>query len=157
MITFAAFNTKQYDTERRNGPRTEPATAEDPDGLPAVQRLLRKYEIGMTFEMLQILYQLRTLQGVSQQQLAEATARDKACITSLINNLEKKGWVQRKQSPDDRRARQIFLTDEGVRMSEQTKPLLKEIYDRIGAATPPRQMQECRKQLGKLNAILDGI
>ena len=76
----------------------------------AVQRLLRKYEIGMTFEMLQILYQLRTLQGVSQQQLAEATARDKACITSLINNLEKKGWVQRKQSPDDRRARQIFLT-----------------------------------------------
>ena len=133
----------------------------------AVQRLLRKYEIGMTFEMLQILYQLRTLQGVSQQQLAEATARDKACITSLINNLEKKGWVQRKQSPDavrgrlarpdDRRARQIFLTDEGVRMSEQTKPLLKEIYDRIGAATPPRQMQECRKQLGKLNAILDGI
>ena len=56
----------------------------------AVQRLLRKYEIGMTFEMLQILYQLRTLQGVSQQQLAEATARDKACITSLINNLEKK-------------------------------------------------------------------
>ncbi|MFQ8807250.1 MAG: hypothetical protein ACLTZY_12505 [Alistipes indistinctus] len=42
-------------------------------------------------------------------------------------------------------------------MSEQTKPLLKEIYDRIGAATPPRQMQECRKQLGKLNAILDGI
>ena len=111
----------------------------------------------MTFEMLQILYQLRTLQGVSQQQLAEATARDKACITSLINNLEKKGWVQRKQSPDDRRARQIFLTDEGVRMSEQTKPLLKEIYDRIGAATPPRQMQECRKQLGKLNAILDGI
>ena len=93
----------------------------------AVQRLLRKYEIGMTFEMLQILYQLRTLQGVSQQQLAEATARDKACITSLINNLEKKGWVQRKQSPDDRRARQIFLTDEGVRMSEQTKPLLKEI------------------------------
>ena len=70
----------------------------------AVQRLLRKYEIGMTFEMLQILYQLRTLQGVSQQQLAEATARDKACITSLINNLEKKGWVQRKQSPDDRTA-----------------------------------------------------
>ena len=56
----------------------------------AVQRLLRKYEIGMTFEMLQILYQLRTLQGVSQQQLAEATARDKACITSLINNLEKR-------------------------------------------------------------------
>ena len=48
----------------------------------AVQRLLRKYEIGMTFEMLQILYQLRTLQGVSQQQLAEATARDKACSTT---------------------------------------------------------------------------
>lgn len=115
----------------------------------AVQRLLRKYEIGMTFEMLQILYQLRTLQGVSQQQLAEATARDKACITSLINNLEKKGWVQRKQSPDDRRARQIFLTDEGVRMSEQTKPLLKEIYDRIGAATPPQADAGVPETIGK--------
>ena len=39
----------------------------------AVQRLLRKYEIGMTFEMLQILYQRRTLQGVSRKKRMGAT------------------------------------------------------------------------------------
>ena len=123
----------------------------------AVQRLLRKYEIGMTFEML--------ANPVPAQDPArcEPTATGRSdCTGQSVHHQpdqqpRKKGWVQRKQSPDDRRARQIFLTDEGVRMSEQTKPLLKEIYDRIAAATPPRQMQECRKQLGKLNAILDGI
>ena len=158
MITFAAFNTKQYDTERRNGPRTEPATAEDPDGLPA----------GSPAPAAEIRnrHDFRDAPNpVPAQDPArcEPTATGRSdCTGQSVHHQpdqqpRKKGWVQRKQSPDDRRARQIFLTDEGVRMSEQTKPLLKEIYDRIGAATPPRQMQECRKQLGKLNAILDGI
>ena len=32
-------------------------------------------------------------QGISQQILAERIAKDKACLTNLMNNLEKKGYV----------------------------------------------------------------
>ena len=61
-----------------------------------IQRVLRTNNVDMTFEMLQVMYRLWKKPGVSQQYLAEQTAKDKACLTNLINNLEKKGWVERR-------------------------------------------------------------
>ena len=65
-----------------------------------IQRVLRTNNVDMTFEMLQVMHRLWKKPGVSQQYLAEQTAKDKACLTNLINNLEKKGWVE-----PDRRGR----------------------------------------------------
>ena len=45
----------------------------------AMQRLLRNSNAGITFEMLQIMSCLWSEQGVTQQTLAERTAKDKAC------------------------------------------------------------------------------
>lgn len=56
----------------------------------ALQRALKRNNVDMTFEMLQILSCLWQEQGVSQQVLAEKTAKDKACMTNLMANLEKK-------------------------------------------------------------------
>lgn len=59
----------------------------------SMQRTLRKNNAGITFEMLQVLSCLWHEQGISQQILAERIAKDKACLTNLMNNLEKKGYV----------------------------------------------------------------
>lgn len=75
-----------------------------------IQRLLKSNNVDMTFEMLQVMHCLWKEQGVSQQTLAEKTAKDKACLTNLINNLEKKGWVVRREDTSDRRNKLIFLT-----------------------------------------------
>lgn len=64
-----------------------------------IQRVLRTNNVDMTFEMLQVMHRLWKKPGVSQQYLAEQTAKDKACLTNLINNLEKKGWVERRGNP----------------------------------------------------------
>ena len=63
----------------------------------SMQRTLKKNNAGITFEMLQILSCLWHEQGITQQVLAERTAKDKACLTNLMNNLEKKGYVHRKR------------------------------------------------------------
>lgn len=55
----------------------------------AVQRVLKRHNVDMTFEMLQVMNCLWNKQGISQQSLAEKTAKDKACLTNLINNLSK--------------------------------------------------------------------
>lgn len=59
----------------------------------AMQRTLKDNNAGITFEMLQVLSSLWHEQGITQQALAERTAKDKACLTNLMNNLEKKGYV----------------------------------------------------------------
>ena len=71
----------------------------------AVQRVLKRHNVDMTFEMLQVMNCLWNKQGISQQSLAEKTAKDKACLTNLINNLEKKNWVIRKEGPSAPRRR----------------------------------------------------
>lgn len=117
-----------------------------------IQRVLKTNNVDMTFEMLQVMHRL-----CSQQYLAEQTAKDKACLTNLINNLEKKGWVERREDPTDRRNKQIHLTEAGERLALRVKPLLHDIYDLIGDEMPSRQIVSCKNNLQKINSILDKL
>ena len=63
-----------------------------------------------------------------KQILAERIAKDKACLTNLMNNLEKKGYVHRKEDLADRRNKLVFLTPEGEEFKEQIRPILDQVY-----------------------------
>ena len=94
----------------------------------AMQRTLKRNNAGITFEMLQELSSLWHEQGITQQVLAERTAKDKACLTNLMNNLEKKGYVRREEDPNDRRSKLVFLTNEGEEFRNQIRPVLDQVY-----------------------------
>ena len=87
----------------------------------SMQRTLKKNNAGITFEMLQVLSSLWHEQGISQQILAER-------LTNLMNNLEKKGYVCRKEDPNDRRNKLVFLTPAGEEFKEQIRPVLDQVY-----------------------------
>lgn len=112
----------------------------------AMQRTLKRNEAGITFEMLQVLSCLWNEQGLSQQVLAERTAKDKACLTNLMLNLEKKGYVCRKEDASDRRNKLVYLTPEGERFREQVRPVLDQVYvnaeKSIGLETLHRMLSE---------------
>lgn len=122
-----------------------------------IQRLLKRNNVDMTFEMLQIMHCLWKEQGVSQQTLAEKTAKDKACLTNLINNLQKKGWVVRREDTGDRRNKLVYLTPEGRTVAKKIKSLLKEMYTQIGNEMNTCDMENCMKYLTELNGIVDKI
>ena len=67
-----------------------------------------------------MLYHLWKEDGLSQQQLCDATFRDKPSITRLVDNLEKLKLVNRVPSKDDRRINMIYLTKEAQELQEQT-------------------------------------
>lgn len=122
-----------------------------------LQRVLKAGNIDMTFEMLQIMHCLWKRQGVSQQALAEQTAKDKACLTNLINNLEKKGWVMRREDPEDKRSRLIYLTQSGEQLAQSVNPLIKGIYQEIEQNIHWKQIQSCLSNLNKITDILNKI
>lgn len=123
----------------------------------AIQRMLALHNIEMTFEMLQVMYLLWIEQGVSQQQLALRSSKDKACLTNLINNLIKKGWVTRKVDAIDRRKRRIYLTAAGEALAKSVRPVLEKIYITAGNKMAPAEMQVCKDYLEKLKGIFDEI
>ena len=116
----------------------------------AMQRLLKNSNAGITFEMLQVMSSLWREQGISQQTLAERTAKDKACLTSLMTNLERKGYVCRREDPKDRRNKLVYLTDEGEAFRQWIAPTLIAYYERleeIMGAEKLKQTEELLKEL----------
>lgn len=114
----------------------------------AMQRTLKKNNAGITFEMLQVLSSLWHEQGVSQQVLAERIAKDKACLTNLMINLEKKGYVCRKEDAADRRNKLVFLTPEGEEFKDLIRPILDQVYvyaeNIIGRESIERMLSELK-------------
>ena len=117
----------------------------------SMQRTLKKNNAGITFEMLQILSCLWHEQGITQQVLAERTAKDKACLTNLMNNLEKKGYVQ------DRRNKLVFLTPEGEEFKKQIRPILDQVYVHAEHIIGIENVETMLSELKAVHNVLENI
>ncbi|HBH24560.1 MAG TPA: hypothetical protein DDY13_14205 [Cytophagales bacterium] len=62
--------------------------------------------------------------GQTQQSLAFKLKKNKASITSLVDNLEKKGYVVRTSNELDKRSKIVFLTDEGKEIWSQLNDIV---------------------------------
>lgn len=94
-------------------------------------------------------------QGISQQTLAERTAKDKACLTSLMLNLERKGYVCRKECPNDRRNKLVYLTEEGEKFHQWIAPMLEEYYQGLEEKLGKEKLQLTEKLLKELQDAIE--
>jgi DNA-binding MarR family transcriptional regulator len=85
-----------------------------------LQKNFKQSALDITIEQWSVLYHLWKVDGLSQQQLCEATFRDKPSITRLVDNLEKLKLVKRVASKEDRRINLIYLTKEAQSLQEKT-------------------------------------
>jgi DNA-binding MarR family transcriptional regulator len=87
------------------------------------RRLQKNFKLSgldITIEQWSVLYHLWKEEGQSQQQLCDATFRDKPSITRLVDNLEKLKLVKRVPSKEDRRINLIYLTKEAIQLQERS-------------------------------------
>lgn len=85
--------------------------------------------------------------GIDQRTLARAIALDASTTGGVVDRLEARGWLERRMSPDDRRARQLFLTPAGEQGLVDTLPALQRAQDQILAPLTPRQRTEFMRLL----------
>ncbi|MCA9641576.1 MAG: MarR family transcriptional regulator [Polyangiaceae bacterium] len=62
-----------------------------------------------------LLREIRATPGTSQAALARATVNDPSFVVRMLDQLERRGLVTRKQSATDRREREISLTKAGLK------------------------------------------
>ncbi|MFN8250837.1 MAG: MarR family transcriptional regulator [Ferruginibacter sp.] len=84
-----------------------------------LQKNFKQAAIDITVEQWSVLYHLWKSDGMNQQELCNATFRDKPSITRLVDNLEKLKLVKRNASKQDRRMNLVVLTDEGKELEEK--------------------------------------
>ena len=121
----------------------------------AMQRFLKNIGADITFEMLQIMSCLWYEQGISQQVLAERTSKDKACLTNLMLNLERKGYVCRKEDTRDRRNKLVFLTEEGEQFRIWIVPQLQDYYKRLDQMLGEEKLKHIESLLKELQHALE--
>ena len=69
--------------------------------------------------------------GTDQACVAELIGYDRATIGGVIERLEKKGWVRRVISEQDRRARELSLTAKGNSIRTALQPLVQDLQKDI--------------------------
>lgn len=121
----------------------------------AMQKLLKQSGAGITFEMLQIMSCLWSEQGISQQTLAVRTAKDKACLTNLMLNLERKGYVCRHEDPKGRRNKLVYLTEKGEEFHQWIAPVLTAYYERLEQILGTEKLKQTNELLKELQHAIE--
>jgi DNA-binding MarR family transcriptional regulator len=114
------------------------------------RRLQKKFNaagLNLTIEQWSVLYHLWKEDGKSQQELCNATFRDKPSITRLVDNLEKLQLVKRVASENDRRINRIYLTKLAQKLQDQTMGLAEETLNEALTGVPADRVDVCKTVL----------
>lgn len=87
--------------------------------------------INLTAEQFLVMDTLWNQGEMTQQTIAYIIQKDKNSVTQFIDNLEKKGLVQRSVDAADRRVNNIQLSKEGKAMKDNTKAVAIEAINQI--------------------------
>ncbi|HWI59589.1 MAG TPA: MarR family transcriptional regulator [Bacillota bacterium] len=72
------------------------------------------------FNVLNLLH--LTPEGVSQSELGRQLIMHRSNVTGLVDRLEKRGWVERHDVAEDRRAYRVVLTPKGQQLLKEILP-----------------------------------
>ncbi|WP_412468247.1 MarR family winged helix-turn-helix transcriptional regulator [Pedobacter sp. KLB.chiD] len=115
-----------------------------------VQKKIREDKIDLTYEMLQVLAVLWTSGEMNQQDIADKIQKNKASLTSLLDNLAKRNFIIRTEDPVDRRNKIISLTDEGKQQEGQIFPLLNQFYHTLHTGLSGKEIKQVTILLKKM-------
>ena len=116
-----------------------------------LHRTLKQHGISVTFEMLQVLSCLWRDQGIAQQTLAERIIKDKASLSNLLSNLERKGYVCRREDASDRRNKLVYLTPAGEALWQRLLPILDDVYNQAEQIIGPERIRTLSEELEEIH------
>ncbi|GIP29492.1 transcriptional regulator [Paenibacillus sp. J23TS9] len=112
---------------------------------------------GITPEQWTVLYQVYLQEGINQKELATRSGKDQPSITRILDVLDKKGFIQRKPDPGDRRAYLIYATSAVQELMNETVPLELSLNDELIAGISDEQLQTLDQIMKQINANIDRI
>lgn len=94
-------------------------------------------------------------QGVIQKDLAEAFQRRGASITSMLQGLEKKGYIERKIPPDNERQKKIYVLPKGAELIETFQKSFTEVENELLQPLSEEEKETLQHLLQKINQHMD--
>ncbi len=112
---------------------------------------LRQMDVPLTPEQFMLIDLLWNQGEMTQQQLADQLQKDKNSVTKLVDAIERKGFVVRKQNIHDRRANTLVLTDKANQLKPGAKQKGISILDQMLENISEEELRTFLVTLRKLN------
>jgi DNA-binding MarR family transcriptional regulator len=115
---------------------------------------------GITLKQLCVLRQLDRREYLYPRKIAEMLYADRPTATVILRNMEKRGWVTRRQDDQDRRQVRVMITEQGrEKLDEITRSPWSDLarqFDPL-ACFSAHEVAELTRLLAKLNAHLEQL
>jgi DNA-binding MarR family transcriptional regulator len=115
-----------------------------------LQNDLQENNIDITIEQWRILFYLWKEDGINQQELAKRSKKEKSTITRQVDALEKKGLIIRRSLDQDKRNKQIFLTQQGNLIKEDALNTAREITKKAESNINKVELEVFKKVLHEI-------
>lgn len=86
-----------------------------------IATMLRQKDVPLTPEQFMLIDLLWNHGEMSQQELADQLQKDKNSVTRLVDAIERKGFVVRRQNTSDRRSNTLVLTEQAEKLKADAK------------------------------------
>ena len=117
-----------------------------------IAAMLRKQDVPLTPEQFLLIDLLWNQGEMSQQQLADRMQKDKNSVTKLVDAIERKGFVIRKQNSSDRRSNTIVLTEKAELLKNEAKKKGISILENMLEGITEAELRSFLDTLRKLNS-----
>jgi DNA-binding MarR family transcriptional regulator len=104
----------------------------------------------LTPEQWSVLYRLQEQEGMNQIELSEKTHKDRHNITRILKQLDKRGYIEKRNDKNDRRAHLIYLTEKGRSFYENIQPLVVKHRERISRGINANDLFHLRQCLERI-------
>ena len=107
-------------------------------------------DIGITPVQFAALKTIAANAGIDQRTLAQRIALDTSTTAGVIDRLETRGTVERRNAPNDRRLRVLYITPAGIDLLHAAHPLVDNVQSLLVAPLNEQEQAIFLTLLGKL-------
>ena len=101
-----------------------------------------------------LLKKLQDQDGLNQHDLAFLTLRNKSSLARLLVNMEKKNYIFREQNKDDKRIKNVYITNLGKEVFNKTKPIIQDLITTMEKTISPEEKEQIINTLKKIQTNL---
>lgn len=116
-----------------------------------IAAMLRLQDVPLTPEQFMLIDLLWNEGEMSQQELADLMHKDKNSVTKLVDAIERKGFVVRRQNPEDRRSNTLVLTEKAENLKPGAKQKGISILDKMLEGISEDELHAFLTTLRKIN------
>src|SRR5688572_23662382 len=118
---------------------------------------LRLAPLGVRIAEHEVLANVASEPGLSQQALAARCFTAKSHVSALVVSLEQRGWLQREVDPADARVRRLLLTRSGEVVAKKTMSVQADVVQAMASSVSNAELLGIESAMQRVGEALEAL